>query len=129
MFYRMHARVDDDSRHLQVGDVVIKMCGKVNTAMLIAAPEPATICIATLATIRIVAPSRLAPEYLEWFINSAATQTTFAKHTQFGRKRVLTADHLRRLNVVLPSIERQRPCSRLRENRAMRAHRRRQAGD
>lgn len=96
------------TRHfLQTGDIVMKLRGSSNPAMLIEAPQAATVCTAGLVYIRVLQPGRLLPGYLTWFLNCRATQAGLAKFTRSGRVRVLNADNLLRLGVMLPNVERQ----------------------
>ena len=93
---------------LQAGDIVMKLRGSVNTAMVMVAPEPGTVCCAGLAVIRVFDAGRVLPAYLEWWLNGVETQTALARYERVGRGRVVNAEGLRAVGVLLPEIERQR---------------------
>jgi hypothetical protein len=102
-------QLDHLSEHylLQEGDLVFRSRGLVNTVALIEEPLPRTICIAPLMFIRIAQKQLILPAYLQWFINLTTTQlkmSTFARGTAI---RMIPAEAMEGLELVLPPLERQ----------------------
>jgi hypothetical protein len=92
---------------LQDGDVVFKIRGHSNPALLIKALQGDTICSAGLARIRIRDQARLLPAYLTWLLNAPQTQAVLEQHSLHNRIRVVPAGALQNLDILLPSLTRQ----------------------
>lgn len=92
---------------LRPGDLIFRSRGLVNTTALICGPLERTICIAPLMFIRVTATDTTLPAYLQWFINLATTQETMSAYARGTIVRMISAESMAGLEVVLPPLERQ----------------------
>jgi hypothetical protein len=98
---RIHSRSVPPHHFLRPGDLLLKLSGPHNPALLLAAPAPHTVCSAALCYVRIREPERLLPRYLEWFFNLPQTQAELAWYAHAGRIRPVG---VRQLGVLLPGV-------------------------
>ena len=92
---------------LRPGDLIFRSRGLVNTTALINGPLERTICIAPLMFIRVTATDITLPSYLQWFINLTHTQEKMSAYARGTIVRMISAESMAGLEVVLPSLERQ----------------------
>lgn len=89
------------------GDLIFRSRGMVNTTVLIEQPMPRTICIAPLMFIRLHQKQEVMPNYLQWFINLPATQKRLNSFARGTTIRMIPAEAMEKLDIVLPPMERQ----------------------
>jgi Type I restriction modification DNA specificity domain len=103
------ARVDiaDLPAHylLVPGDLIFRSRGLVNTTALITQPWEPTICIAPLMFIRITRADLVLPAYMQWFINLASTQKQIDTYARGSTVRMIPAESMKGLEIVLPGLE------------------------
>lgn len=92
---------------LRSGDLVFRARGANNTATLAAELQEPAALASPLIRIRVKDES-LEPRYLQWFINLPASQAYLASGSQGSLVRMISIEHLARLEVVLPPLEEQR---------------------
>ncbi len=92
---------------LRPGDLIFRSRGLLNTTALINQPLARTICIAPLMFIRVTAPDIILPAYLQWFINLTSTQEKMSAYARGATVRMIPAESMEGLEVVLPTLERQ----------------------
>lgn len=92
---------------LRPGDLIFRSRGLQNTTVLIEQELERTVCIAPLMVIRVLPSQWVLPGYLHWFINLPETQdrmNAFARGTSI---RMISAESMEGLEIVVPPIERQ----------------------
>ena len=89
------------------GDLIFRSRGLVNTCALITQPLARTICIAPLMFIRITRPDLILPAYLQWFINLPDTQQQISTYARGSVVRMIAAQSMQGLDVVLPTLQSQ----------------------
>lgn len=104
-------RCDDrgftSAHFLQAGDLVFRARGANNTAALVANVQDRSALASPLIRVRVKARI-IEPRYLQWFINLPASQAFLASGSQGSLVRMVSIEHLARLEVVLPQLEEQR---------------------
>lgn len=93
--------------YLRPGDLIFRSRGLQNTTVMIEQALERTICIAPLMFIRIRAQQELLPAYLHWYINLASTQSRMSAYARGTTIRMIPAESMEALEIVLPSLERQ----------------------
>ena len=89
------------------GDLIFRSRGSVNTTALITQPQARTICTAPLMFIRITRPDLIFPAYLQWFINLTSTQAQISTYARGSGVRMIAAQSMEGLDVVLPTLQSQ----------------------
>jgi hypothetical protein len=104
---RSEDRGFNSAHFLRSGDLVFRARGAKNTAAFAAEmPERAALA-SPLIRIR-VKDDGIEPRYLQWFINLPASQAFLASGSQGSLVRMVSIEHLARLEVILPPLEEQR---------------------
>jgi hypothetical protein len=92
---------------LQSGDLIFRARGTNTTAAFASMVLEPTALASPLIRIR-VKDATIEPRYLQWFINLPASQAFLGSGSQGSLVRMISIEHLARLEVVLPSLEEQR---------------------
>lgn len=104
-------RVDMDSlkhHHLvRPGDLVFRCRGLMTTAAILAEDPGIAVVAAPLFRIR-VTHETASPQYLHWFINQPPAQKYLTSHSRGTAQQMISMEALESLEIVVPSIERQR---------------------
>ncbi|MEW8309782.1 MAG: restriction endonuclease subunit S [Candidatus Thiodiazotropha endolucinida] len=93
-------------QHVAPDDIVFRSRGQTNTAVLVAGDVGNAVIAAPLLRIR--PKETVLPAYLKWFINLPATQAWLATRAKGTAVRMISKQSLASLEVVVPSLERQR---------------------
>lgn len=103
------AQIDQFPGHylLRPGDLIFRSRGLINTTALVHQPLERTICIAPLMFIRVTEAESILPAYLQWFINLPGTQEKMSAYARGATVRMIPAESMEGLEVVLPALERQ----------------------
>lgn len=103
------AQIDQFPEHylLRQGDLIFRSRGLINTTALITQALERTICIAPLMFIRVTVPETILPGYLQWFINLSSTQEKLSAYARGATVRMIPAESMEGLEVILPPMERQ----------------------
>jgi hypothetical protein len=107
-----HAIRGDDQgftsmHYLESGDLVFRARGTNTTAAIVAEVPERTTLASPLIRIR-VKSDFLDPRFLQWFINLPASQLFLASGSQGSLVKMVSIEHLARLEIVLPPLEEQR---------------------
>ena len=96
-----------DYQLVRCGDILFRSRGQRTTAALLDRDSERTVVAAPLLRVR---PdiSRVIPEYLLWYINQPVSQTYLASRSEGTVVSMISKKELEKLEVRLPSIERQR---------------------
>ena len=87
------------------GDLIFRSRGRSNSVALVTADIGRAVLAAPMLLIR---PRGVVPAYLMWFINLPATQAALAALSEGTSVRMISKEALQDLNVVVPSLARQR---------------------
>lgn len=90
---------------LRDGDLLFRSRGNNNTAAIVREAVAGAVAAAPLVLVR---ATKVLPEYLQWYINSAAAQAHFKAKAVGTSVQMISADALKALEVPLPSIASQR---------------------
>lgn len=93
---------------LRPGDLIFRSRGLQNTTVLIEQELERTVCVAPLMVIRVLPSQLVLPGYLHWFINLADTQQRLNAYARGTTVRMISAESMEGLEIVLPPIERQK---------------------
>ncbi len=92
---------------LRPGDLIFRSRGLQNTTVLIEQELERTVCIAPLMVIRVLPSQLLLPGYLHWFINLPETQERLNAFARGTVVRMISAESMEGLEIVVPPLERQ----------------------
>lgn len=92
---------------LRPGDLIFRSRGLQNTTAMIEQELERTICIAPLMFIRLLPQTPVLPGYLHWYINLASTQAKMSAYARGTTIRMIPAESMEGLEIILPSLERQ----------------------
>ena len=87
------------------GDLIFRSRGRSNSVALVTADIGRAVLAAPMLLIR---PRGVVPAYLMWFINLPATQAALASLSEGTSVRMISKEAIQDLNVVVPSLARQR---------------------
>ena len=96
-----------DHHIVRPGDLVFRSRGLITTSAILRDDPGVAIVSAPLLRIRVKGKTVL-PEYLNWFISQAPAQSFLASRAIGTAQKMITKEALESLEVVLPSIQRQR---------------------
>jgi hypothetical protein len=102
-------QIDNFPEHylLCPGDLIFRSRGLNTTTILIEQTMEQTICIAPLMFIRVLPNQLVLPAYLHWFINLATTQQKMNAYARGTTIRMISAESMEGLEVVLPTLDKQ----------------------
>jgi hypothetical protein len=102
-------QIDQFSEHylLCPGDLIFRSRGLNTTTILVEQEMERTICIAPLMFIRILPEKLVLPTYLHWYINLNITQLKLNSYARGNSIRMISAESMEGLELVLPPLERQ----------------------
>jgi hypothetical protein len=89
------------------GDLIFRSRGLNTTTILIEQTMEQTICIAPLMFIRVLPNQLVLPAYLHWFINLATTQQKMNAYARGTTIRMISAESMEGLELVLPTLAKQ----------------------
>ncbi len=90
------------------GDLVFRTRGLDTTAAIVLDAPEAAVVASPLLRIRIKNALRLLPEYLNWYISQPKAQAFLTSRARGTGQKMITKQALDELEVVLPSVARQR---------------------
>lgn len=96
-----------DHHLVRSGDLVFRSRGLVTKAALLEDDPGQAVVAAPLFRIR-VKDKLVSPQYLNWFINQAPAQKYLASHSRGTAQQMVSIEALEALEIVVPSVERQR---------------------
>lgn len=96
-----------DYQFVRCGDILFRSRGQRTTAALLDRDSEQTVVAAPLLRIR-PDTSRVIPEYLVWYINQTASQAYLTSRSEGTVVNMISKKELEKLEIRLPSIERQR---------------------
>jgi restriction endonuclease S subunit len=92
---------------LRPGDLIFRSRGLTNTTVLITQELARTVCIAPLMVIRVLPSQWVLPGYLHWYINLSSTQERMNAYARGTTIRMISAESMEGLEIVVPPMERQ----------------------
>lgn len=96
---------------LQKGDLVFRSRGQINTAALVDREIDQVLLASPLLLVR---PKRdVVPQYLQWWINTPATQAALSELAEGTSVRMVSKESLQKLEVPVPSLEIQKAIAEL----------------
>jgi hypothetical protein len=95
------------SHMLKAGDVVFRARGSNNTAAFAPVVHESSALVSPLIRIRAKDDS-VEPRYIQWFINLPQSQAYLSAGSQGSLVRMVSIEHLAKLNIVVPSLDAQR---------------------
>lgn len=105
----MKIDMDDLKAHhiAQKGDLIFRSRGLVTTSAILRDDPGKAVVAAPLLRIRITAPDRLLPEYLNWYISQREAQVFLNSRAMGTVQQMITKQAIEELEVALPNLERQ----------------------
>ncbi|MCK5130590.1 MAG: restriction endonuclease subunit S [Candidatus Sabulitectum sp.] len=105
-----------NKRHLvKAGDLLYRSRGHNTEAAIIQADPGQAIVASPLMRIRIFDTSKVWPAYLNWFISQPEAQSFFASRAKGSVQRMISKQGLEDLEVVVPSLQKQKQICELAE--------------
>ncbi len=100
------ARLAADSL-LRPGDLLIRTRGASNQVVFMAGVQVDAVAVSPLLVLRVKAGAGLDPHYLHWLLNSPEVQAQLGREARGTTIRMLSAESIRQLPILLPSLEQQ----------------------
>lgn len=92
----------------QRGDLVFRSRGHVTTAAILLDNPGKAVVAAPLLRIRVARPDRVLPEYLNWYISQRDAQIFLTSRAKGTVQKMISKQAIEDLEVVLPSLEKQK---------------------
>jgi len=93
---------------VQRGDLVFRSRGHVTTTAVLLEDPGKVVVAAPLFRIRVTKPSRVLPEYLNWYISQRDAQIFFTSRAKGTVQKMISKQAIEDLEVTLPSLEKQK---------------------
>ncbi len=105
-------RIDNESiknhHYAKKDDLVFRSRGQITTAAIIRNKIEKTIIASPLIRIRITRPTKVLPEYLNWYIGQRDAQIYFASRTKGSVQKMISKQTVENLELSLPTLETQK---------------------
>ncbi len=100
---------DVKEHHLvRKGDLVFRSRGLVSTSAILLEDPGIAVVAAPLLRIRVAAPGRILPEYLNWYISQRDAQNYLASRAMGSAQKMISKQAVEELEVALPGLEKQK---------------------
>jgi hypothetical protein len=100
------ARVSPESL-LRPADLLIRTRGASNQVVFLAGAQVDAVAVSPLLVLRVKAGAGLDPHYLHWLLNSPEVQAQLGREARGTTIRMLSAESIRQLPILLPSLDQQ----------------------